>query len=187
MYLYTIIGNGYKKLTDDFSDDREPRFIENSTKIIFSSNRKNDSLYVKAPLKPTANLYDIYIYDLNKKFQPTLKRVTNTPTVNELFPYELERFKYTYLSDENGLINRYVAVFDSVIASVDTVINYRYFSKSSELTNYKKGISSVDYSDVSSQLGMVIKQDNEYLFYKGDISMDKISDKESDDGNKRKS
>ncbi|MDC0014990.1 hypothetical protein OAD98_00335 [Flavobacteriales bacterium] len=185
LYLYTIIGNGYKKLTDDFSDDRDPRFIENSTKIIFSSNRKNDSLYVKAPLKPTANLYDIYIYDLNKKFQPTLKRVTNTPTVNELFPYELERFKYTYLSDENGLINRYVAVFDSVIASVDTVINYRYFSKSSELTNYKKGISSVDYSDVSSQLGMVIKQDNEYLFYKGDISMDKISDKEIEKGEKK--
>lgn len=174
LFLYTIVGNGYLKLTNDVYDEIDPSFIENSSKIIFSSNRKNDSLYVKAELKPYSYLYDIYIFDLNKKFQPRLKRVTNTPKINERSPFEIKRFQYSYLADENGIINRYVAVFDSTIAAVDTVITYRYFSKSSIATNYKRNILGLDYSPLSTKVGVLMFHEDEYKLYQGDISLDKM-------------
>ena len=174
LFLYTIVGNGYLKLTNDFYDEINPSFIENSSKIIFSSNRKNDSLFLTPERKPTPYLYDIYIYDLEKKFQRTLKRVTNTPNVNEYSPYEITKRKYTYLADENGIMNRYVAVFDSTISSVDTVISYRYYSKSSILTDYKRNIIKLDYSPESKNVGTLLHHDDEYKVFVGDIGLDKM-------------
>ena len=41
-----------------------------------------------------------------------------------------------FLSDENGIINRYLAHMDSAISFVDTMEHYRYFSKIYPQTNY---------------------------------------------------
>ena len=181
LFLYTIVGNGYKKLTNDIFDERSPSFIENSTKIIFSSNRKNDSLYLKTELKPFDYKYDIYIYDLNKKFQRTIRRVTNTPSVNEDKPFQKSRFEYVYISDEGGSFNRHTAVFDSTISAVDTVISYRYFSKSSTLTDYKRSVLDFDYSSASKNIGLLMLHDGEYKIYQGGIGLDKMLNSEGDD------
>ncbi len=174
LYLYTILGNGYLQLTNDFYDEIDPSFIENSSKIIFSSNRKNDSLYIDSERKPLPYKYDLYIYDLQKKFQRTLKRVTNTPKVDEFQPYEVADKQYTYTSDQNGIVNRYIAVFDSTISSVDTVITYRYYSKSSILTDYKRSILELDFTQNNNNLGVLMYQNGEYKLYKGELSLDKM-------------
>ncbi|MEN8927256.1 MAG: hypothetical protein ABF240_00155, partial [Flavobacteriales bacterium] len=179
LFLYTILGNGYKKLTDDIFDERNPSFIENSSKVIFSSNRKNDSLLLKPENKPFDYKYDIYIYDLEKKFQRTLKRVTNTPDVNEDKPFEKARFEYVYISDQGGTVNRHVAVFDSTISSVDTTISYRYFSKSARLTNYRRGILDFDYSATSGNLGLLMLHKGRYKVFQGAIGLDKMIDSET--------
>lgn len=181
LYLYTIIGNGYKKLTNDIFDERNPSFIENSTKIIFSSNRKNDSLYLKKENKPFDYNYDIYIYDLNKKFQRTLKRVTNTPEINEDKPFEKSKFEYIYLSDEGGSVNRHFAVFDSTISAVDTVISYRYFSKTATLTDYKRGVLDFDYSSKTDNIGLLMLHEGYYKMFQGNIGLDKMINSEGFD------
>ncbi len=174
LFYYNIKGNSSKQLTDDIYDDLTPRFIENGSQIIFSSNRKNDSLLKDVEVKPFQFDYDIYIFDLNKKRQKTLKRVTETPTINEFQPFEVEHFKYTYLADDKGIINRYLAEFDSVISSVDTVVHYRYFSKSSIVTNYKRNILQIDYNKKSSKLGILMLHDDKYNVFLGDASLDKM-------------
>ena len=181
LFLYTIVGNGYKKLTNDIFDERNPSFIENSSKIIFSSNRKNDSLFLKTELKPFDYNYDIYILEINKKFQRTLKRVTNTPSINEDKPFEKSRFEYVYISDEGGSFNRHTAVFDSTISAVDTVISYRYFSKTSTLTDYKRSVLDFDYSSASKKIGMLMLHEDEYKIYLGGIGLDKMINSPGDD------
>ena len=180
LFLYTIVGNGYQKLTNDIFDERNPSFIENSSKIIFSSNRNNDSLFLKTELKPFDYNYDIYIFDLNKKFQRVLKRVTNTPSINEDKPFEKLRFEYIYISDEGGTVNRHTAIFDSTISAVDTVISYRYFSKSSTLTDYKRGVLDFDYSSASNNIGLLMLHEGEYKIYQGEIGLDKMINSEGD-------
>lgn len=44
LFLYNIAANSYEQLTRDVYDDLEPAFLDNGKKIIFSSNRENDSL-----------------------------------------------------------------------------------------------------------------------------------------------
>lgn len=175
LFYYNINGNSTKQLTHDIYDDINPSFIENSNQIIFASNRANDSLKKDVEVIPFDNYqYDLYIYDLNKKRQKRLKRVTNTPTVNETKPKELSHFKYTYLADENGIVNRYIAAFDSTIASVDTAIHYRYFSNSSILTNYKRNILDYDIATRRNKIGLLLLHDNIYKLYNGPLDVDKM-------------
>ena len=173
IFLYNIVGNSYKQLTNDIYDDITPRFIDNSSRIIFSSNRFSDTLFKKVEVKPRNTKYDIFIYDLNKKYQRTLKRVTKTPLINEFQPMETEHLKFTYLADNNGIINRYLAVFDSVISSVDTIISYRYFSKSTLLTNYNRSILGMDYSKKNGTIGLLMLENNSYNLYLGKEKLDK--------------
>lgn len=174
IFYYNIVGNSYKQLTDDIYDDLNPQFIDNSSAIIFSSNRKNDSLLSDVEIKPYNYNYDLYIFKLDDSRQKTLKRVTNTPSMNEFQPYEIEPLKYTYLGDENGITNRYIASYDSVISSVDTVIHYRYFSKSSIVTNYKRNVLKLDVANKTKKLGLLMLHNDSYNLYLGDWSMDKM-------------
>lgn len=174
LFLYTILGNGYLKLTDDFYDEIHPSFIENSTKVIFSSNRKSDSLYSKVDKSPNNQSFDVFIYDLTNKFQRRLKRVTNTPEINEEYPFELKPREYTYLANKNGVRNRYIAIFDSTISAVDTVITYRYFSKTSALTNYKRNATLLDVNTSTKQIGMLVYNEGSYQIFKGNASADRM-------------
>lgn len=174
LFYYNMVGNSYKQLTDDIYDDLNPQFIENSSSVIFSSNRKNDSLVENIEVKPFNYDYDLYIFNLNDNRQKTLKRVTNTPLINEFQPYEIETLKYTYLGDENGITNRYIASYDSIISSVDTAIHYRYFSKSSIVTNYKRNILKLDIIKKSAKIGVLMLHNDSYNLYLGNSNMDKL-------------
>ncbi len=126
LLFYKIGPNVQSKITDDVYDDLNPRFIEGSSKIIFSSNRSQDSL--KTGFKDPNRLKgdkDLFEYDLSKK-SLVLKNITNTDGIDENFPDEYGKGQYTYLSDESGVYNRYVAQIDSVISHIDTTMHYRY-------------------------------------------------------------
>lgn len=172
LFYYNVKGNSYKQLTDDIYDDLNPRFIENGSKIIFASNRKNDSLLKDVEVKPFNFDYDIFIYDPGDK--KMLKQVTNTPGINESQPYEIERLKYTYLADDNGIVNRYIASYDSVISSVDTAIHYRFFSKSSIVTNYKRNILKIDYNKRTDDIAVLMLHDGAHKIFTGKANLDKM-------------
>lgn len=174
LFYYNLKGNSSKQLTNDIYDDLNPRFIDNGSGIIFSSNRKNDSLPRKVEIKPFKKDYDIYIFELNKLNRRILKRVTKTPEINEFQPYEMDRLKYTYIADDNGIVNRYIASYDSVISSVDTAIHYRYFSKSSIVTNYRRNILQIDYQKRTDHIALLMLHDNQYKLFVGKSHLDKM-------------
>jgi len=140
LFLYKIIGNSQKQLTNDIYDDLHPSFIDNSRRVIFSSNRISDTL--PRPRKVEINRYnennDIFIMDLKKPI--FLTRITNSPLIHEDHPAQYDSKRYAYLSNESGITNRYVAYYDSAISHVDTVVHYRYFSVISPVTNYSRSI-----------------------------------------------
>ena len=124
LYLYNIGANSQKQLTHDKYDDLNPRFIENSTQIVFSSNRANDSLQVKPEDEDLfGKQLDIWVLDyLNKK----LTQVTETPNQSEIQPYGVDSVIY-YLGKKNNVYTRYYAVKDSFITHIDTTIHYHRF------------------------------------------------------------
>jgi len=141
IYVFNNIANTLEQITNDIYDDRYPTFIKSGNAILFSSNRDLDSL---KPIKKSKNLdlgsgYDLFIYDYQNKGE-VLFRATNTYGVDEMMPQEVGNLKFQYLSDQNGIFNRYVGFIDSSITSIDTVEHYRYFINAIALTNYSRNI-----------------------------------------------
>ncbi len=165
IYVFNIAGSGLEKITNDVYDDFNPRFINNSQKIIFSSNRPYDSLKTDFNLANKGlKSKDIFIYNYTTQSK-LLKRVTTTLGVDELMPMQYDSTHVTYLSDENGIQNRYMASFDSVIAYVDTTEHYRYITQTAPITNCNRNILEHDVNSKAGKIVQVVKEKNKYYMY----------------------
>lgn len=182
IYTYQIVGNVLKNLTDDSFDDLTPSYVGTTGKILFSSNRPSDSIPRRETLeawKPNDNTYDIFQLDPNGPGGRVLiSRITDTPNENEMTPYFYGKNSYSYISDLNGIHNRKIAFYDSTISHIDTVVHYRYFTKTAMLSNYDRNASDfhVVLSGRNYHYGFVNQKDGKYHFYRGHASDDKPFD-----------
>ncbi len=172
IFLYNIAANSAEQLTRDNFNDLNPRFLPKTGKIIFSSNRTDDTLRFDKdiPLKYTGQPnHDLFLIDVAPGNR-SLSRVTRTPLANETEPMPYSPGYFTYLSDANGINNRYVARFDSAISYVDTTTHYRYFIRSYPVSNYSRSLISQDVSPMAAKNAEVIYQKNKNLIYISDLS-----------------
>lgn len=169
IFVYSIAGGGATQITNDIYDDMNPRFVNNGHDIIFSSNRKNDTLGYVDPDQTLNKYYDLWLFDWTTKSN-VLRRITNTPQVNELQAQSWDSTHFTYLADKNGIKNRFVGYFDSAVAYVDTGLHYRYFASSIPVTNYKYGILEHDISPNAGKLSEILYHDGRYYIYTENIT-----------------
>jgi len=164
IFVYNLRTRTYQQITKDFYDDVHPRFINNSRAIVFSSNRVNDTLTAEAiPLLPENNNMDVFYYDY-KGGSSVLRRITNTPCYNETQPMPYDSANIAYLSDESGVVNRYLAHLDSALAYVDTVEHYRMVVESFPESNYSRNILQHDVNSSQSRVSQI-------FFDKGKVKM----------------
>ena len=170
IFVYNIGAASFEKVTDDFYTDLNPRFINHSSKIVFSSNRLSDTLGVDLPetMVEQPENFDLFVYDYQTK-NKVLKRITKTPLANELRPEEVEYNTISFLSDENGVYNAYMASVDSAVVSVDTVVHYRYFVTKKVLTNYSRSIIDQHVSKSARKKAMVVFKDGFNRIYLDDV------------------
>lgn len=125
---YDFKSRQYQKITDDFYDDLDAEVVvlDGKEGILFSSNRKRDHIFKLDydTILPTNN-FDLFFYDLEAD-DKSLKRLTNTPNVDERYPYQISKNRIAFLSPENGIMNRYV---------VSTVDPSSYFAVSNKDRN----------------------------------------------------
>ena len=162
IYVYDIRARAQEQITNDYFDDRSPVFVNGSNEIVFSSNRTNDTMQIKAGKnyvhQKNTDLF-LYNYKIKKGYKfsnQVLRRVTRTPFENESQPYGLKDGGILYLSDKNGVVNQWRAILDSTVSFVDTSVHYRYFSETKALSNYTKNIlwHSVN---ANGKIGLVFK------------------------------
>jgi len=110
LYYYNSENRQFDPITNDFYDDLDAEVVELDGRegILFSSNRVRDHIF---PLEydtilPTGQ-FDLFFYDLEADDQ-SVKRLTKTKDVNERYPFAISSSKVAYLSEENGIVNRYV-------------------------------------------------------------------------------
>ncbi|MBI4649430.1 MAG: hypothetical protein HY738_23235, partial [Bacteroidia bacterium] len=158
--VYNINANTIEQITNDTAYDLYPGFINNSDEIVFISDRKNNKLpdeqYNVSEIE-TSRTFDIFVYDYKNKGQ-ILDRITETPYINESKPYEITHHRYAFLSDENGIYNRYLAKYDSAISFIDTSAHYIYYTTSYPVTNY-------NYNIVEQDLNIKGEKSLENIFY----------------------
>ncbi|MFA6924430.1 MAG: hypothetical protein WC223_09280 [Bacteroidales bacterium] len=163
IFVYNNIAHVFEQITNDGYDDLYPHFANNSKEILFSSNRNSDTIrYDEKNIKPQKNK-DVFIYNYSSKSN-ILKRLTNTPLTDEIFPMEYDKKNYCYISSENGIYNKYLAHIDSIISFVDTVAHYRYNITSFPITNYSRNIREFE-------INLKQKKSTEIIFANGKYSL----------------
>jgi len=167
IFVFNLRTRVAEQITKDFFDDLNPHFIDKSRAIVFSSNRVNDTLGVdnNTLLHDKAN-FDVFYYDY--KGQSTiLRRITNTPRYNESQPIQYDSSAISYLSDENGIVNRYIAHLDSALSFVDTTEHYRMIVDNAPLTNYARNIISHDVNFSQERISEIIFSNGKFQLYVG--------------------
>jgi hypothetical protein len=165
LFVYNIAASSFNQITDDIYSELNPKFINNSSQIVFSSNRENDTIGKEPELiVGVPDNFDLFIYDYANKNQ-VLKRITNTPLASEIMPEPYGYNTISYLSDETGIYNSYLATIDSAVSSVDTTIHYRYFAHKKAVTNYSRDIVSQFANYKEGKKASVMFFDNSYKIY----------------------
>ncbi len=124
LYLSTIEGKQLKRVTRDIYDDLDARGAElNGEKgILFTSNRPNNNL---ADPGPRYYLYprkmDVFFYNLETQ-SPILVNITDTPYADERDPSQIDGQHFSFLSNENGVMNRYVGKLEKVVTHNEKII-----------------------------------------------------------------
>jgi len=169
IFVYNLAANTYHQVTKDIWDDFNPRFINKSRELVFASNRNNDTLRLnETSLLPKDASTDIYIYNYKTKSN-ILKRITHTPNINESQPAQFDSAHIAYLSDANGVNNRFLAKMDSVISYVDTIAHYSYIATSFPVTNYPRSIIQQDIQPKSGKVSEIIYNEGKYFMYQRSV------------------
>ncbi len=180
LYIHTISSGTNEQITRDIPDDLHPSFVKDSPdEILFSSNRVSDTLKNTGdPFEKAALTFDLFTYNLATG-NNVLLRLSEDKYNNRQQAVSLEKNKLTYIGDQNGILNRYVARFDSTISYIDTTTHYRYFIKSHPVTNYDRNIITHSADPQSKDFGELLFDRRKYNLRKGIISEpDEISPSE---------
>jgi hypothetical protein len=163
IYVFDLASSTTRQITNDRADDFSPRFIEHDDKIIFGSNRVSDTLNDQT-VKERALSRELFIYDLSGN-SDILMRLNDQAYVNKYAPNEIKHNKFVHLSDKSGIVNRYVAVFDSTVSAVDTTVHYRYYAETVPLTQYSRNILEQDYLPSTGNVAEIIYSKGRYQLF----------------------
>jgi len=164
IYVHDIASSTNQQVTNDRADDNFPRFIENDKKIIFSSNRLADTLSTETGATRRAPASDLFIFDYTGNAD-ILMRLNDSKYSHKTNPNEVGKNDFIQLSDNQGIINRYISKFDSTISYVDTTIHYRYFAETAPLTQYARNILEQDYNETADNVAEIIFNNGRYNIY----------------------
>jgi hypothetical protein len=95
----------------------------NKTGIIFSSNRPNPNVKGGDTSLPSLNRYNVFLADYDEKagFRQ-ITQLTEMPFGNARFPMQYNVNHYTFVSDQNGVGNRYAGFFSTRADGIDTLV-----------------------------------------------------------------
>ena len=146
IYTYYIPSTKVVQITNDYHDDLEPAYVEfkNIRGIIFLSNRTDPQLKEERldTILPEDN-FDLYYYDLNRSSNNLLK-VTHTPNYLESQAMQFDNDHFLFLSDDNGIKNRYAGYFDKVFSRYDTVLYFPDSTVTNPTWDYTSGETPYD-------------------------------------------
>ena len=121
IFTFKIDNQKIEQLTNDVYDDLDATLVSfpNKTGIIFASNRPSPDAINADTVLPSKNRYNVFLLDYLTKQQIT--QLTNLKYGNARFPMQYNVNHFTYVSDENGIANRWAGFFTTEREGLDTL------------------------------------------------------------------
>ena len=124
IFRYDLTSSNVEQITNDIYDDLDASFVTfpNKTGIIYSSNRPSGTAPTGDTVLPSNHRYNVFLVDnWNKSEFKQISQLTNLKYGNARYPTQYNNFHFTFISDENGINNRYAGFFTTQRAGIDTV------------------------------------------------------------------
>ena len=125
IYTYKIQENRLTQVTDDVYDDLDPALVAfpNKAGIVFSSNRPSGTARGSDTVLPSRHTFNIFFTDLlNEGKSKQITQLTNVKYGSARFPMQYNTNHFTFVSDENGIANRWAGFFSTQRRGLDTLI-----------------------------------------------------------------
>jgi len=167
IFVYKIDKGTIEQITNDVYDDLDASFVAfpNKTGIIFSSNRPSGTAVSSDDSLPH-NRYNIFLVDnWNKSEFKQISQLTDMKQGDARLPSQYNASHFTFVSNENGIANRYAGFFRTERAGLDTLV----FIGGDVLRNPSlKDVDSLlkewDKPDIDSVGFVSVTQDSTYVF-----------------------
>ncbi len=126
IYSMNVQNEKVTQITNDVYDDLDPSFVAfpNKTGIIFASNRPSALASSSATVLPSDHRYNIFMVTNSgdKAEFNQITQLSNLKYGNARYPMQYNVNHFTFVSDENGVGNRYAGFFTTERAGVDTLV-----------------------------------------------------------------
>ena len=169
IFVHNLAAHTNERITNDQADDFHPRFANNGSQIVFSSNRLTTSLESEKENRERRPSQDIFIYDYKNK-SDELIRLAGSKYFNRLQPTPTINNQFLFLGDDSGIRNRYLARYDSTIAFIDTTTHYRYFSRFFPVSSYNRNILNFDANQSGGDISQLMLFKNKYYLTQESIA-----------------
>lgn len=120
IFSYKIEGNKLTQLTNDVYDDLDASYVSfpNKSGIVFASNRPGPDAPNSDTVLPSNYRYNIFLLDY---FTKQITQLTNMKYGNARYPMQYNVNHFTFVSDENGVANRWAGFFSTQREGLDTL------------------------------------------------------------------
>ncbi|HJU45424.1 MAG TPA: hypothetical protein VJ647_01515, partial [Chitinophagaceae bacterium] len=168
IFVYKIDKEASEQITNDIYDDLDATFVAfpNKTGIIYSSNRPSADAKSGDTVLPSNNRYNIFLVDnWNRSEFKQISRLTDLKYGNARYPMQYNTAHFTFISDENGIGNRYAGFFKTQRAGLDTV--YRIgedMLRNPDNQELDSALSANKKSEPDSMFTFSITNDSAYIF-----------------------
>ncbi len=126
IFTLNIENEKVQQITNDVYDDLDATFVAfpNKTGIIYASNRPSPDAKTSDTVLPSNNRFNIFLIT-NFGDKPELNQITQLSNLkygNARFPMQYNENHFTFVSDENGIGNRYAGFFTTRKEGLDTLV-----------------------------------------------------------------
>lgn len=123
IFTYRIDNGKTTAITNDVYDDLDPTFVTFPGRygIIFSSNRPNQKAIDADTAIPSRNRFNIFLADFDNKDYRQITQLTNMKYGEARYPMQYSVNHFTFVSDENGIGNRWAGFFTTQTGGLDTL------------------------------------------------------------------
>ncbi|MEP6684142.1 MAG: hypothetical protein ABJA35_12815 [Parafilimonas sp.] len=124
IYTYRIDNGQIKQITNDVYDDLDPTFVSFPGRlgVIFASNRPGINAPNSDTVLPSRNHFNIFLADINNNSEfRQITQLTNMKYGDARYPMQYNQNHFTFVSDENGINNRWAGFFTTQTGGLDTL------------------------------------------------------------------
>ena len=167
IFVYKIDKGTVEQITNDVYDDLDAAFVAfpNKTGIIFSSNRPVGNAASSDDSIPK-NRYNIFLVDnWNKSEFKQISQLTDMKQGNARYPSQYNTSHFTFVSNENGIANRYAGFFATERAGLDTLVFIGGdILRNPTLAEVDSSLKEWDRPDIDSVGFVSVTNDSTYVF-----------------------